>query len=65
MALSTSMDEGCAFLMGFGATLFEDRDRCDKLSKTLEQGIAEGKRYEELMRKIEHNHYLDKWMESL
>lgn len=51
--------------MGFGATLFEDRDRCDKLSKTLEQGIAEGKRYEELMRKIEHNHYLDKWMESL
>jgi hypothetical protein len=65
MALSASMDERCAVLMGFGATLFEDRERCDKLPKTLEQGIAEGKRYEELTRKMEDGHYLDRWMESL
>jgi hypothetical protein len=52
-------------LKDFGASIYEYRERCDILPKTLEEAIAEGKRYEELMWKMEDGHYLDKWMESL
>ncbi|KAH4927399.1 hypothetical protein HBI79_137060 [Parastagonospora nodorum] len=65
VALSASIDERCAVLKDLGASLYEDRERCDKLPKTLEEAITEGKKYEELMRKMEDGHYLDKWMEIL
>jgi hypothetical protein len=31
----------------------------------LEEGVAEGKRYEELILKMKYNAYLDEWLESL
>jgi hypothetical protein len=63
--LSSSMDERCAVLKEFGATFYEDSGQCDKLPKTLEEGVGEGKRYEGLILKMKDNVYLEKWMESL
>jgi hypothetical protein len=63
--LCGTMDERCAVLQGFGATLYEAPESCDKLPKTLADGITEGKRYEALMRKMEDDVYLDNWMENL
>jgi hypothetical protein len=63
--LSSSMDERCTVLTEFGATFYEDSGQCDKLPKTLEEGVAEGKRYERLILKMKDDAYLEEWMESL
>ena len=49
----------------FGATFYEDVEQCDKLPWDLDEGVREGKRYEELLRKMEDDKYLDDWMMSL
>jgi hypothetical protein len=40
------MDARCELLREFGATSYEDIEQCDKLLKTLKEGIEEGKMYE-------------------
>jgi len=65
LAYCRTMEERCKILEEFGATFYEDVEQCDKLPWNLDEGVREGKRYEELLRKMEDDKYLDDWMMSL
>lgn len=65
LAFCRTMEERCKVLEEFGATFYEHIQQCEKLPQTLEKGVTEGKRYEELLRKMEDDKYLDDWMMSL
>lgn len=59
------MEERCDVLKEFGSEWFERLDVCAQLPKTLEEGAAEGKRYEQLIRKMQDHVYLDNWLLSV
>lgn len=60
--MALTMDERCEILKDFGATFYENVDDCEDISKTLPEGILKGKRYEELLKKMEDPHYVDRWL---
>jgi hypothetical protein len=64
VALCSSMDQRCDVLKAFGARYYEEGNPCDKLPLTLEEGVAEGKKYAELMRKLEDDDYLENWLNT-
>jgi len=41
---------------------FNTAEACDDIPKTLEEGIERGKRYKDLLKKIEDPFYLDRWL---
>jgi hypothetical protein len=53
------MDERCEVLKDFGATFYEKVEDCEDIAKTLQEGIQKGKRYEELLKKMEDIKYVD------
>ena len=57
-----TMDERCEVLKDFGATFYEKVEDCEDIAKTLQEGIRKGKRYEELLKKMEDMKYVDKWL---
>ncbi|RSM07629.1 hypothetical protein CDV31_008522 [Fusarium ambrosium] len=65
LAACGTMEERCAVLRDFGATEWDDMKKCPDIPQSLREGMAEGKKYEELLRKIEDVEDLDKWMMSL
>lgn len=68
IVMAISMDERSAILEEFGAKLYEEVQLCPDIPKTLEEGIAEGQKYAELLTKMEDDSpggYLDRWLESL
>ncbi|KAL2674272.1 hypothetical protein Neosp_012723 [[Neocosmospora] mangrovei] len=65
LAACGTMEERCAVLRDFGATEWDDAKKCPDIPQSLHEGMAEGKRYEELLRKMEDSEYLDKWLMSL
>ena len=50
--MAFTMDERCAVLKEFGAQFHTSVDNCPDIPKSLEEGIAVRKRYEEVMNKI-------------
>ncbi|KAI9870061.1 MAG: hypothetical protein M1830_004733 [Pleopsidium flavum] len=60
--MALTMDERCEVLKDFGATFYENVEDCKDIAKTLQEGIQEGKRYEELLKKMEDMKYVDKWL---
>ena len=50
--MAFTMDERCAVLKEFGAQFYASVEDCPDIPKSLEEGIAVGKRYEEVMNKI-------------
>ena len=56
------MDERCEVLKDFDATFYEKVGDCEDIVKTLQEGIRKGKRYEELLKKMEDMKYVDKWL---
>ncbi|KAK2598098.1 hypothetical protein QQS21_005809 [Conoideocrella luteorostrata] len=65
LANCVTMEERCAVLQEFGATMWDNLDQCADIPQTLADGIAEGKRYEALMKKMEDLEYVDQWLMSL
>lgn len=53
VVLAFTMDERCAALKHLGATFYPTVDACPDIAKSLEDGIAIGKRYEELMKQMD------------
>ena len=58
------MDERCEVLKDFDGTFYEKVEDCEDIAKTLEEGIRKGKRYEELLKKMEDMKYVDNWLEG-
>lgn len=65
LAACGTMDERCAVLRDFGATEWDDMKECSDIPQSLEEGVAEGKKYEVLLNKMKDVEYLDKWLMSL
>ncbi|KAF3046676.1 hypothetical protein E8E11_000032 [Didymella keratinophila] len=65
VTLCQTMDERCSALKSFGALSYSNLEGCPDIPKTLEAGVAEGKKYEQLMLKMEDSVYLDEWLNSL
>ncbi|KAJ6437229.1 histone-fold protein [Purpureocillium lavendulum] len=61
--MAITADERCEVLKSFGATYYETVDDCEDIPKTLEEGRQRGKKYEELLRKMEDEDYLNRWLE--
>jgi hypothetical protein len=49
--MAFTMDERCAVLKEMGATFYPNVDDCPDIAKSLEDGVAIGKRWEERMKK--------------
>ena len=62
ISMVLTMDERCDILKSFGATFYGTAEACDDIPKTLEEGIERGKRYKDLLKKIEDPFYLDRWL---
>ncbi|KAI9861626.1 MAG: hypothetical protein M1813_005236 [Trichoglossum hirsutum] len=60
--MALTMDERCEILEAFGATFYEKVEDCEDIAKTLQEGIQEGKRYEEWLKKMDDMDNLDKWL---
>ncbi|KAI1354759.1 hypothetical protein F5Y01DRAFT_311564 [Xylaria sp. FL0043] len=60
-----TMEDRWAVLKDFGATEYDDVELCPDIPKSLEEGVEEGKLYEQLLRKMQDPEYLDEWTMSL
>ncbi|EON66291.1 hypothetical protein W97_05684 [Coniosporium apollinis CBS 100218] len=60
-----TMDERCEVLKDFGATFYEKVEDCVDIAKTLQEGVDKGKRYEELLKRMEDLKYVDRWLSGL
>ncbi|RYP58161.1 hypothetical protein DL770_010503 [Monosporascus sp. CRB-9-2] len=60
--LALTADERCEILKRHGATFYDDVEDCNDIPKTLEEGYQRGKRYEELLKRMEDDEYLDRWL---
>jgi hypothetical protein len=64
IGMTLTMDERCEVLKDFGATFYEKVEDCEDIATTLQEGIRKGKRYEELLKKMEDMRYVDNWLEG-
>ncbi|KAI0379224.1 hypothetical protein F5Y04DRAFT_131017 [Hypomontagnella monticulosa] len=68
LSLCHTMDQRCDVLRSFGAVKYESLEECCELPKSLEEGVAEGRRYEELLSKMEDHanmSYFSQWLSGL
>jgi hypothetical protein len=62
--MAWTMDKRCEVLKGFGATLYERKEDCLDIPKSLEKGIEAGRANMKLLVKVEDNGYVYEWLES-
>jgi hypothetical protein len=62
LGLCHTADERCDVLLDFGATLYTAMKHYDRIPRTLEEGMAEGRRYADLMLRMEDTEYLNSWL---
>ncbi|KAI1271892.1 hypothetical protein F5Y07DRAFT_381423 [Xylaria sp. FL0933] len=60
LASCRTMEDRWAVLKDFGATEYDDVKLCPDIPKSLEEGVAEGRQYEQLLKKMQDLKYLDK-----
>ena len=65
LSLCATMEERCMVLRDFGAVLYDSIEECPDLPSSLDEGIARGEYYAELLRKMEDRSYMDQWLNSL
>ena len=65
LSLCATMEERCMVLRDFGAVMYNSVEECPDLPSSLEEGIARGEYYAELLRKTEDPLYMDQWIASL
>jgi len=61
--MAVTADERCDVLKSFGARFYEEVKECDDIPNTVEEGRLRGERYALLLRKMEDDDYLDRWLE--
>ncbi|KAI2618070.1 hypothetical protein GGS26DRAFT_392355 [Hypomontagnella submonticulosa] len=68
LALCHTMDQRCEVLRSFGAVEYGSLEECLELPKSLEEGVAEGRRCEEVLGRMEdqgHISYFSTWLSGL
>ncbi|KAI1125166.1 hypothetical protein F5Y10DRAFT_14035 [Nemania abortiva] len=65
LAACKTMEERWAVLRDFGATEYDDVKMCADIPYSLEEGVEEGRRYEQLLRKMQDGKYFDQWLATL
>jgi hypothetical protein len=60
--MALTMDERCELLKEFGATFYENKDGCEDLPSSLEEGVQRGRRYKVLLDKMDDPYYVDNWL---
>jgi hypothetical protein len=64
LALCRTMEERCDVLRDFGAVEYTSAEECPDVPESIAHGIVTGRRYEELMNKMDDRDYVDAWMNS-
>lgn len=59
------MRERCSVLRSFQAVSYRSIGDCPDLPSSLEEGIAEGRRYEELLNRMSNAEYLEWWLGTM
>jgi hypothetical protein len=62
LSLCANMEERCEVLREFGAVYFRSVEECPDVPETLEEGVAQGKEYERLLKLMEDMNYVDRWL---
>ena len=65
LGLCRTMEERCDVLRDFGAIEYGSVEECPDVPRSLVDGIAFGKEYETLLKKMEDWEYVDKYLMSL
>lgn len=65
LLLCVTMEERYKVLRAFGAVMYSSVEECPDLPDSLEEGIAQGQHYAELLRKMEDPRYQSEWVTSL
>jgi hypothetical protein len=60
-----TMNERCDALRDFGAEFYERIEDCEDIDLTLEGAVERGKGYDVLLRKMEDEEYVEKWIDSV
>ncbi|TRX90099.1 hypothetical protein FHL15_009018 [Xylaria flabelliformis] len=61
--MALNADERCEVLKSFGAKFYDTVEECEDIPKTLDEGYQRGKRYEQLLKKMDDDLYQDRWLE--
>ncbi|KAI0443026.1 hypothetical protein F4803DRAFT_517144 [Xylaria telfairii] len=61
--MALNADERCEVLKSFRAKFYDTVEGCEEIPKTLEEGYQRGKRYEQLLNKMDDGDYQDRWLE--
>ncbi|KAL9615952.1 MAG: hypothetical protein Q9160_009124 [Pyrenula sp. 1 TL-2023] len=64
IGMALTMDERSDVLERFGGRFYERVEDCADLAGTVKQGIVQGKRYEELLGRMDDPNYLDEWLDG-
>ncbi|PPJ49683.1 hypothetical protein CBER1_02165 [Cercospora berteroae] len=62
LSLCATMEERCVALRKLGAVLYDSIEDCADLPRSVEDGIAQGRQWEELMDKMDDRDYLEKFL---
>ena len=65
ITLCANMEERCEVLREFGAGFYKSVKECPDIPESLEEGVAQGKEYERLLKLMEDRDYVDQWLYSL
>jgi hypothetical protein len=65
ITLCVNMEERCEVLREFGAVFYNSVKECLDIPESLEEGVAQGKEYERLLKLMEDRDYVDRWLYSL
>ncbi|KAI0508923.1 hypothetical protein F5B22DRAFT_658714 [Xylaria bambusicola] len=65
LAACRTMEERWAVLKDFGATEYDDVKMCPDIPDSLAAGVVEGRRYEELLKKMQGDDYRAIWLDEL
>ncbi|KAI0555612.1 hypothetical protein F4679DRAFT_578999 [Xylaria curta] len=60
--MALNADERCEVLKSFGAKFYDTVEECEDIPKTIDEGVQRGKRYEELLKKMDDIDYRDRWL---
>jgi hypothetical protein len=59
------MEERCDVLREFGAVYYKSVKDCPDVPGSLEEGVAQGREYERLVKLMEDRDYVTEWWDSL
>lgn len=65
LTLCTNMEERCDVLREFGAVYYKSVKDCPDVPGSLEEGVAQGREYERLVKLMEDRDYVTEWWDSL